>query len=236
MLSKIRYYFEIISLPLFIILALHLASDGVLKLIGGEHHHGHGDSFSSPMGAGLLESTIHHHESTFLATLFSVENIIAVLLIIFFVWIWHSSHLKKWVPCSHTHCHKEQKSAHIFATIALCTHFFPEAELRQTLLLQQNINLISLISSVAFISHFIVDVMVALFLSLFWQKRWQVWLSIAAISSVWIATTLFANSHDGVYFGHPVVLLLSSFLLAMFIHKPHSSNLKIKQKTCQLNH
>ncbi|HIO91988.1 MAG TPA: hypothetical protein EYG68_03985 [Leucothrix mucor] len=229
MLSKIRYYFEIVSLPLFIILALHLASNGVLKMMGGEHHHGHDDSFSSPMGS-LLD---HGHESISLDTIFSVENIIAVVLLIFFVWIWHTSLLKKWVPCSHTLCHKEQKSAHIIATIALCAHFFPEAELRQALLLKQNINLISSISSFAFISHFIVDVMVAIFLSLFWQKRWQVWLSITAISSVWIATTIFANSHEGVYFSHAFILLLSSFLLAMFIHKPHSGNLKVKQKSAR---
>ena len=221
MLSNLRYYFEILSLPAFVILALHLASNGVLKIMGGEHHHGHDDA--SSMGS-LLE---HGHQSISLETIFSVENIIAVVLLLFFVWIWHTNFLKKWVPCSHTLCHKEQKSAHIIATIALCAHFFPEAELRQALLLEQDINLISLISSFVFISHFIVDVMVAIFLSLFWQKRWQVWLSLAAISSIWIATTIFANSHDGVYFSNAFILLLSSFLLAMFIHKPHSGNLNI---------
>jgi len=230
MLSKIRYYFEIICLPAFIILALHLASDGVLKLAGGEHHHqGYANySFSSPMGS-LLNTTgygSHHgNKSISLETLLSFENIIAVALLLFFVWIWHTSLLKKWVPCSHTHCHKEQRSSHIVASIALCFHFFPEAEMRQALLLEQNINVINIISSIAFISHFIVDIVVAIFLSLYWQKRWQFWLSLAVISSIWIATTIFAASHDGEYFSNVYMLLVSSFLLAMFIHKPHKESL-----------
>lgn len=124
MLSKIRYYFEIIFLPAFIILALHLDSVGVLKIMGGEHSHGYADQLNFSPIPSLVQKYGHSHESIGAETMLSFENIIAVVLLIFFVWIWHTSHLKKWVPCSHTHCHKEQKSAHIIATIALCAHFF----------------------------------------------------------------------------------------------------------------
>jgi len=206
MLKKTRYFIEFISLPAFILLSTHLTSSALHKLMDiGKHNH--------------LRITEHGH-------IFTIESAISVLVVAFFAWIWHQPKLKKFVPCNHEHCHGEQSVSHILAIIALCLHFFPEATVRQHMISNMNNSLMEIIVAIGFSAHFMVDVLVAILISSFWQKKWQYVVSLITIVSVWIIAFLLAHkSLEYQYiFTNPLILLLSSFLLAMFIHKPHKTD------------
>lgn len=207
-LFKIRYYLEIIALPAFIYLVTHLSGHGLALLIEGHHEHGHGGH------AG------EHHG--FLETFFTPEILSGILALILFVWLWHRPSLKKWVPCGHDHCHGELPVSHVLATIALCLHFFPEASIRHELMHHAE-DTMSVLGLIGFGTHFLVDIIVAIALSSYWKTTYAFWLSLIAIAGVWVLAFFSADflvaqipeTAEGILF------IVSAFLLAMFVHKPH---------------
>ena len=209
LLFHLRYWFEIIALPVFIIMVIHLAGHGSMLLLEPHHEHGHGHGES---GHGILESIL------------TPETLIGGLLMLVFVWLWHRPTLKKWVPCSHDHCHTELPLPHILAIIALCLHFFPEAAIRHELLegalAGEAFNMVAMLG---FLAHLGVDIIVAIVISSYWQTKTKFWASLGTITGVWVIAFLAAES-----FSHHLSALtegglavVSAFLLSMFIHRPH---------------
>jgi len=198
-LLKLRYYLEIIALPVFAYLVFHLSGHGVAVLTG-------------------------MHEA---------EIISGVLLLILFTSLWHQPVLKKWVPCSHDHCHSELPIPHFIATLALCLHFFPEAGIRHELLrgmLEGEVT--SILGYVGFAAHLIIDVIVMIVISSHWKNKYMRGLSLLFILSAWLLAFFLAEQagHAGHAHGEAGLegwlFLVSAFLLAMFVHKPH------KPKAC----
>jgi len=222
-LLKFRYYLEFISLPAFIYLVIHLTSHGV-ELIRSDpkteehshpHHHYHYHAY---------EFNPDNHKS-FLQKLITVEILIGIALLILFVWIWHRSALKKLVPCTHEHCHSEAQIPHILALTALCLHFFPEAIIRSALLdTTIRVGSIDFWVAAGFGAHFVVDVIVALIISLYWKNSWQFIASLLVISAVWVIAFIAAEQVKAIvltpYTGG-VLFVAGGFILSMFIHKPH---------------
>ncbi len=211
-LLKLRYYLEIISLPAFIYLVIHLTGHGVMKI----KHIG-------------LEA-IDHESDSWLNQLFSLETLSGCLLLVLFVWIWYRPSFKKLVPCSHEHCHTEARITHILAIIALCLHFFPESVVRSSLLNEQiaqgNLNLFV---ALGFGSHFLVDIIVAIIISSYWSDNKQFSLSLGVISAVWVLAYFTAGYVDS-FVTNPylqgISFILGGFILSMFVHKPHKPVVK----------
>lgn len=191
-----RYYLEMITVLAFGYLIIHTSGHGILK---------------------IMESG-HAHENHSLE-----EFLYGILLGSLFVWIWQLKKLKKWIPCQHDHCHTEIPITHIAAIIALCIHFFPEAHIREMILAESPNTLTSWMSIIGFGTHILIDIIIALSISQYWKTKAQKWISFLIIMHVWIlANTMtflyelnVSDTTEGVF------LILSSFLLAMFIHKPH---------------
>jgi len=196
-LTHLRYYFELISLPIFVALVVHLA--------------GHGST--------LLFTFAHDSDG-----LLTTENAAGIALTLVFIWLWHRPQLHRWIPCAHEHCHRATSYLHALAIGALCLHFFPEATLRAQLLREFDWQqLTSLATLIGFASHFVVDVIIALLLSLQWRNNAARALSLSAIIITWFAALWLSDYSTNLLTPHSeaVALLISAFLLAMFIHKPH---------------
>ncbi|HEY5714180.1 MAG TPA: hypothetical protein VIT68_02405 [Candidatus Gracilibacteria bacterium] len=214
-LLHLRYYLEILAVPAFAGLIIHLAGHGSLLLWEGEHDH----------SAEILE------KGTLLETLLTFENLIGIMLLVVFVWVWHRPSFRKWVPCHHDHCHSELPIPHLLAILALCLHFFPEANVRHQLLMGafagESLQILALIG---FLAHFLIDVIIAIVLSSYWKTRTGVWISFSFIAAVWIFafTTAKTLSYQIPPSWESFLLVLSAFLLAMFVHKPHRPMPKCK--------
>lgn len=197
---------EIIALPAFIFLVLHLVGHAIVPLWEAIAEHGH-DHEAVEHGHNVLQ-----------------ELLLGVPFLIVFVWIWQRPVFKKWIPCAHEHCHHGKKTTHILAIGALCFHFFPEAGVRHLLIQQSldSLDWISLIGLIGFAAHFLVDVFVSIAISSYWSTRLQFWMSFSIIASMWflalcVGTTFVQHVHDI----SPMLFFFSAFFLAMFIHRPH---------------
>lgn len=219
-LLHIRYYLEIVALPAFIFLVAHLSGHGIMLLLEGDHHHhGHHDH-----GHG------HGHEGhgfdvhALVERFFTVEILSGVLMLVVFTWLWHRPALRKWVPCAHDHCHAELPTSHLLAVIAFAAHFFPEASVRHELFHGMLAgDTLSVVGVIGFGAHFFVDVIIALVLSSYWKTTRGFVLSLGAIVAAWVLAFSIA---DTVASSLPtaaegILFLVSAFLLAMFVHKPH---------------
>ncbi len=209
-----RYYLEIIALPAFIFLVIHMSGHGISSLIEGDaHNHNHSHEHAHP-----------HEELSMLDSFLSIEVLGGIALMILFVSIWNLSALKKWVPCAHDHCHSKLKASHIFAIFAFCLHFFPEASIRY-ILLQKAIagEMSSIAGIIAFAAHFLVDIIVAILLSSYWKNKKEFSLCLGFIITCWfIALWVGQNIAENVPPSAEIILFITSaFLLSMFIHKPH---------------
>ena len=200
-LLRFRYYLEMIAVPVFLWLVIHMSGHGAILL--GEHH-GHAHA--------------HSHEEAL------IELVIGVVMALVFIWIWHRPKFKKWVPCSHDHCHDELPVPHILATAALCLHFFPESVIRGQLIEgAMEGQALQLVALIGFIAHFLIDVIVAIVLSSHWPTKSGFYWSLLVIAGAWTlafysAPDLMANTPAKM---EGVLLLVGAFLLSMFIHKPH---------------
>jgi len=210
-----RYYLEILALPAFVFLVIHLSGHGIGILLFGEDH---------------------EHESTdtmAIQNLYSLEVLIGLFFLFLFTWLWHRPILKKWVPCTHEHCHSEYKTAHILAIVAFCIHFFPEAGVRKILL--ENAfsgEVISVLGIIAFAAHFLVDILVTISLSGYFPTQREKILSVMIIVVVW-TLAFFSGEHFAENIpsaAEGVVFVFSAFLLAMFVHMPHKP--VIRCETC----
>lgn len=205
-LPLIRYYLEIISVPIFAWLVFHMVGHAVL--MGLVPH--------DPLD--IVPST------GFEKWYGVIENTGGVLGLIVFVWLWHRPMLKKLVPCSHDHCHHKTMWPHLLASGAFVLHWLGEAEIRNEILNNFSAqNLTDIAAAFGFASHFLVDIIVMVLLITFWSQPWQKMVATSAMLGAWGASFyLGAAGHlhlEGR--AEPVVLLLSAFLLAMFVHKPH---------------
>ena len=192
-LKNLRYVLELISVPVFAFLAAHLSAEGFVHLFGLPH------------------------ES---------ELIVGAICLILFVYLWHTPWLKKLVPCNHSSCTHKTHWPHLAASFALVFHFFPESKIRHELI--QNFEVSSFLDylvSIGFITHFLVDLIIIISLSQFWKKTWQKWTSFLVMGGGWIASFLLNHqNHFLLEIGEqPLFLILSAFLLSMFIHKPHKA-------------
>jgi len=216
-LRKFRYYLEIISVPIFAWLVIHLAGHGMMLLKGGEHgheDHGHDE---------------HAHEAGINLEFFlSTEVLAGVVALLLFAWIWHRPLMKKLVPCSHDHCHHATIWPHILASVAFVFHFFPESKIRYELLHDFDwASIANIVGAIGFFSHFAVDLILMFMLSQFWAKRWQRWTSGVLMFATWVLAFRVGEKGglpiEGI--GEPIVLLISAFLLAMFVHMPEKPKL-----------
>ena len=198
--SKIRFFFEVVSLPFFVFLVVHLAGHGVELFFHAENHgHENGDFFTR-------------------------ETLFGVFLAAIFVAAWNFSFLKKLVPCRHDHCHAEKSPAHFLAIAAFCAHFFPEAGVRHELLANFSAeNTISVATVIAFFSHFLVDVIVAVALVSYFSDRRAAILTFLGIVFVWLLAFFSVGFFQNLFsdFAAGFGFLISAFLLAMFVHWPH---------------
>lgn len=207
-LLQVRYWLEIIALPIFIFLVIHLAGEGFWGLLEGGHDY----------EAGHLDSSI-------LTYLCSREVLTGIVLCGIFIGLWRKTSLQKWVPCAHEHCHHEvHKVPHVLAILVLCAHFFPEAGVRYILF--TNVyggGVINILGVLGFMAHFLVDVIVMIFVSLYWKSRMSSVLSFLSIFLCWILAFM-VGERIMEYFPDSLaggLLFGSAFLLAMFIHMPH---------------
>ena len=202
----VRYWLEIIVLPIFVFLVIHLAGEGFWRFFEIEPHDSLEDHFV-------------------LTSLLNKELIVGLFLLLFFVVLWRKTFLKKWVPCAHEHCHHEEnKFSHVLAMVVLCVHFIPEAGIRYALLMNlYGDGVLNVLVGVGFVVHFFLDVIVMLFLSLHWKRRMYSVLSFLSLFMCWLLALYFGEmimiSISSAFEG--VLLLVSAFLLAMFIHCPH---------------
>ncbi len=225
-LLRLRYWMEFFAFPVFAFLVIHLAGHGIMIFLEDEHDHAHHHGSGHEHGFdihGLLEM------------FFSVEVLSGILLGLMFVWIWHRPKMKKWVPCSHEHCHKELPLPHLLATAALCLHFFPEAGVRHMMLEKAlNGDMFHLLGFVGFLAHFVVDLVATILLSLYWKTNRARIISFLGITMCWfLALFVGLNFWDHVPEGvEGTVFLLSAFFLAMFVHAPHKPVLDCKSCKC----
>ncbi len=190
-LTQIRYYLEIISAPIFAFLVTDLSADALAIL------------FDFP----------------------AIANWIGGFgLLVIFIGIWHHPMIKKFVPCSHDHCHHENAWPHLTATLAFLFHIFPESGLRSELIKNFNTQSVQdMLGAVGFSTHFLVDVIVVILLTSFWQKTWQKISFLGFIISIWLIS-FYAGEQDWLIFADKTegsILILSAFLLTMFVHMPH---------------
>jgi hypothetical protein len=217
-LFKLRYYLEIIALPVFAWLVIHLSGHGLALFMEDGHDHGHHNH--SEHGHG------EHHEwfESMIDQFFTTEFLSGIILLGLFVYLWHQPFLKKWVPCSHDHCHGKLKLSHTLAIGALCLHFFPEAVVRHKILAEAlHGEIFSFVGMFGFAAHFLVDIIIAIVISGYFKKQSQFWLSLSVITFFWLiaffsAESFFVSISSG---SEGVLYLISGFLLAMFVHKPH---------------
>ena len=99
----IRYYLEIVSVPIFAFLIVHLAGHGSMLFLESDHDHGH------------HYEDAHHASEGLLADIFTLEALIGVIFMVIFVLLWHTKVLRRFVPCSHDHCHTGVSISHLFA-------------------------------------------------------------------------------------------------------------------------
>jgi len=213
-LRQFRYYLEILSVPIFAWLVIHLSGHGLMLLKGGDHdEHGHEEAHDE-----------HGHEAGIdLEFLLSTEFLAGVLALILFAWIWHRPFMKKLVPCSHDKCHHTSIWPHLLASVAFVFHFFPESQIRYELLHDFDwSSILNIVGAFGFVSHFFIDLILILMLSQFWKEAWQRWVSGLSMLAVW-ALAFWVGERGGFHvegLGEPIILIVSAFLLAMFIHKP----------------
>lgn len=199
-IRSLRFWLELLALPFFVFLVIHLSSHGIQTL--------------------LSEYTNIHlgHYITFA---------IGILLALFYIVLWHTPFFKKLVPCGHDHCHGATKWVHIGAIVAFCIHFFPESILRYELIQQFSWQtFLSIAGIIGFFIHFIVDIIVAILLSLSFKNLGSQALSMFIISLVW--TLAFVTKGELISFfpeiGESISFIIGAFFLSMFIHLPHKKN------------
>jgi hypothetical protein len=205
-LARVRYWLEMIALPAFVFLVIHLSGHAVMSFFGEDEH--------------------LHEESTasFLEKIFNTEVGVGILFLILFVWIWHRPQFKKWVPCRHDHCHAEKQMPHLLAILAFCLHFFPEAGVRHALINQaMGGEISSIVGVVAFGAHFLLDILVMGMLAMYWETRNKQILSLLLMVGMWFGAFFFGEniSFELAPSDQGGLFLFSAFLLAMFVHKPH---------------
>ena len=211
-LLQLRYWLEIVALPIFVFLVIHLAGEGFWSLLEGAHEH----------------VSLHEEESfreSLLEFFWSKEVLVGVLLCLLFIRLWRKTFLKKWVPCAHEHCHHEvNKVPHVLAILVLCVHFFPEAGIRYSLLTEvQGGGFLNVLGVIGFLAHFLVDIIVMIFLSLYWKSRASSVISFFMIFFCWVVALLIGDQVIS-FFPESIeggILLVGAFFLAMFIHMPH---------------
>ncbi|MCF7917530.1 hypothetical protein K9L27_00805 [Candidatus Gracilibacteria bacterium] len=214
-LFQIRYYLELIALPAFIFLVIHLSGHGLVALTEKNHDHEHHEEIHTG-----IDFDIHELAEKIL----TVEILGGILLLIFFTWLWHRPNLKKWVPCNHDHCHHKPEIPHLLAIFALCLHFFPEAGIRYELLQKAfEGGILNILGLLGFGAHFLVDVIVAGLISSYWSTSWARWTSFGVIALVWLVALGVSESFMDTIpsSAEPILFLISAFLLSMFVHKPH---------------
>ncbi len=203
---RLRFLFELLALPFFIFLVIHLAGHGSMLFFDAEHEH------------------THEHDHS-VEAFFSEEILFGILFLIIFVGIWSLPALKKWVPCRHEHCHTESSSpTHYLAIIAFCLHFFPEAGVRHEIFSSFSLSdFLSLSAAIGFFSHFLVDIIVAVLLVSYFSSRKKAVLTFAGIVLVWILAFFVGSRFFDLlpHLAEGFIFLLSAFLLAMFVHFPH---------------
>ena len=202
-LANLRYYFEIISIPIFAYFVIHLVGHGFLSLQDVHHTHAH-----------------HGDHATF----FSPDFFAGVAGLVVFTAIWNLKFMKKFVPCSHDHCHHVQIVSHLLATTAFVFHFFPESVVRHKILANFDWhNIENIAGFIGFFSHFIIDIVLMIMLSSFWKKTWQKAISMIIIIAIWFFAFYIGKNGGLALTGvsKPIILIFSGFLLSMFIHKPH---------------
>jgi hypothetical protein len=154
----------------------------------------------------------------------STEFLGGLLALIFFVWIWHRKPFKRFVPCSHDHCHHKTIWPHLLASVAFVFHWFPESRLRYDLLNSFSVhNFSDVLTALGFLSHFLVDIIVLVLLLTYWPKAWQKSLAFGIMLWFWVIS-FWVGEQGGLYLtglSEPLILLFSAFLLAMFVHQPH---------------
>ena len=256
-----RYYLEILAVPVFAFLVIHLSGHALMLVADPEHDHGshanhaeeiHEDEHGDDQHDDDHEEKEHeieedhhdeedehneyqeaaagghddhgHGEGLSLTYLLSTEVLGGVLALILFAWLWHLPALKKLVPCSHDHCHHKTVWPHVAATVAFAFHWFPEAQVRYELLHDfSSVNWLDIVAVIGFASHFIVDAIILVLLVSFWPQMWQKLGLGFVLAAVW-AASFWVGHNGGLHIegaAEPLVLLVSAFLLAMFVHKPH---------------
>ncbi len=203
----IRYYLEMIAFPFFLFLVFHFAAHGTGVVL---------NSFEV--------------SKLFLENFPPIKMIAGIVFLVLFTWIWHRPNFKRWIPCSHEHCHEGTKYLHALAILAFCLHFFPEAIIRAELLADFSFTkIISISALVGFLVHFIIDVVTGIMLSLYWKTLTGRIISFTFIISTWLIAFFLEknleNAHDSfeIFPGYIEggILIFGAFLLAMFVHLPH---------------
>lgn len=238
-LSHFRFWLELIALPFFVFLVIHLSGHGAMLLTdpnhsnelhdeheeeGGEHDEHHDETEEEHNNHAQEDSDLHEKHSEHAQEFISQELIFGILFLLVFVWIWHRPTLKKWIPCQHEHCHEKNNWLHIAAIIAFCLHFFPEAAIRHQLLHDFSWeSFTSLASAIGFLSHFFIDIIVAITLSLSFMSRFARTVSLIIIFGLYALSFLLEeNIFEFIpAIGEGILLLVSAFLLSMFVHMPH---------------
>jgi|GEM_PF-1293852 len=263
-----RYYLEMLAVPVFAFLVIHLAGHALMLVADPEHDHGshgshqeevheegehhdeddenhkeehddhleaehedeqhedesHEDHEGHAEGAANGHDDHGHGEGLSLEYFLSTEVLGGLLALILFAWLWHLPVLKKLVPCSHDHCHHKTVWPHVLATVAFAFHWFPEAQVRYELLSDfSQVNWLDIVAVIGFASHFLVDAIILILLVSFWPQLWQRLGLGILLAGVW-ATSFWVGHHGGFHLegaAEPLVLLISAFLLTMFVHKPH---------------
>ena len=131
---------------------------------------------------------------------------------------------KKWIPCRHEHCHIESSRAHYFAIAAFCIHFFPEAGVRHELFSEFSANAaLSISAMIGFVSHFFVNIIVAILLVSYFSDKRKAFLTFGGIVFVWIVAFFVGIQFSEILpnTAESAIFLVSAFLLAMFVHVPH---------------
>lgn len=258
-LTKARFYLELIALPFFIYLVIHMGGHGLMLLVEPDHDHGHHvesthheeephadevhredheeeaheeheneahqDDHDEAHDEEKHTDEEHHEEHNEHHPFINTEVLGGVLLLIFFAWIWHRPALRKWVPCIHECCdHDKVPWTHILATFAFVLHFFPEAEIRHNLL--EGLSVESFITAaglIAFAAHFLVDIIVGINLSLYWHRPIHTIVSFLVIVGAWVGAFMIGEHSSLEFHGtaEGILMLVSAFLLSMFVHKPH---------------
>lgn len=219
-LPTIKYYLEIISIPIFAYLVFHLAGHSFAEFFadaGHGHEHTHDD---------------HSH-----GELDIFEILGGVFALIIFTLIWNTKKMKRFVPCSHTHCHGEKIFGHILASLVFVFHFFPESVIRYNFIESFDIvPLLSVFGLIAFASHFFIDLTIIFLISSYWKEMWQKIMSMILMIGTYIIS-YYVGKNGGLelhFLGEFEIFigLISAFVLAMFIHIPEKPN----RKSCNRCH